>query len=350
MSKNNGLSNDELKKWQENFNKSNKLSPATSSKSLKEKTNRLGASNQNNKNKRKQNPDSRCQINLPSSSAEFFLIENDILDKNNSMKIDNLYLLHNKYSLQFKGEDLSLEKPVSFLKAVKLPALFKITDSKTGKKKEYTRPKPCKIDETATSQFKLNKRTKDLATSYSVGEPICFTFELLDKLAIGMGGESPYDDLLLMTFHPLYGLPYLPATAIKGMLLSYYEQTDKIKEEERKKLFGSKDSASQLIFFDTFPAAAEKKEDNGFQIVFDVFTPHYGDYYGGKGRVEPTDDQKTKIITFPCVKSASFDVYIACRDKELWVKYSKVLYDGLEQAFRYYGIGAKTSLGYGLGV
>jgi len=320
----------------------------STSKQFQRETNKLANQNNKDENNKVSNTkfsDTKYQINLPNSADSIF--------RNNSVNVDNLYLLHHRYSLQFRHEDTDiLEKPESFLKAIKLPSLSKTRDKNKDKDpitgEKLPRPRPCNVDEIATSQFDLTERTKILASALSVESPICFEFKLLDKLAIGIGEESPYDDLLLMTLHPLYGLPYLPATAIKGMLLSYYEQTDKIKEEERNKLFGSKKDASQLVFFDTFP------KENDFQIDFDVFTPHYGDYYGGKGTVAPTDDQDTKVITFPCVKNGrngkktSFDVYIACRDEKLGQQYSETLYSGLEEAFRFYGIGAKTALGYGL--
>jgi len=344
--KNENLSNEELKKMFADFNETHRLKvtkpkPSTYNPFQRETKKLANQSNKNENNKvsNTKYSDTDYQINLPASVDSIF--------RNKSIKVDNLYLLHHRYSLQFRHEKTNeFEKPESFLKAIKLPKLSEIKDPIANKK--LPRPKPCEIDEEAASQFELTKRTMNLARACSVREPICFTFKLLDKLAIGVGGESPYDDLLLMTLHPLYGLPYLPATAIKGMLLSYYEQTDKIKEEERNKLFGSKKNASQLIFFDTFP------KENDFQIDFDVFTPHYGDYYGGKGKVAPTDDQDTKVITFPCVKNGkngkktSFDVYIACRDEKLGQQYSETLYSGLEEAFKYYGLGAKTALGYGL--
>lgn len=338
--KKNNVSNAELEKFRRDFNKENKLSPAPSNKNFKNEIKELADQNITNENNKASNTKysaTEYQINLPKGATDI------LLNKEKLIEIDNLYLLHHKYSLQFKNEkNYEFEKPVSFIKAVKLPTLSEIKDPVADKK--LPRPRPCHADEKATSQFNLTERTKILANTLSVEKkPICFEFNLLDKLAIGIGEESPYDDLLLMTLHPLYGLPYLPATAIKGMLLSYYEQTDEIKEKKRDELFGNKKGASQLIFFDTFP------EKSDFKIEFDVFTPHYKGYYGGKGKAEPTDDQDPVVITFPVVKKATFNVYIACRDEDLWnEKLRDDLYNGLEQAFQLYGIGAKTALGYGL--
>jgi len=291
--------------------------------------------------------DSKFEINLPKSMGKFFF-------KAEKLEVDNLYLLHHKYSLQFYHERNSkLLKPESFLKAAKQPSLSEIKDPVM--KEKLPRPKPCEINEKSTSSFQLAKRTTDLAKACDIGEnPAYHQFKLLDKLIIGMGGESPYDSLLLMTLHPLYGVPYLPATAIKGMLRSYFEQieglegvTHRLNKDERNRLFGSEDdkkpSQSQLIFFDTFPKGSK------FEISFDVMTPHYKDYYNSNGQMAPTDDQDTNIITFPVVTGACFDVYVACRDAKIWSECREKIEDGLKEAFSFCGIGAKTALGYGLG-
>ena len=298
----------------------------------------------------------KFQMNLPNQG---FNIYPDV----GKLKIDNLYLLHHKYSLQYYDEEKHaqgekvLDKPESFLKAIMFPSHGKIERNGRWVQNRIPRKSPhfeidfkvdFKIDSDMdiedTAKFELTNRTERLAIDCDIDDkPICFEFKLLDKLIIGMGGESPYDSLLLMTLHPLYGVPYLPATAIKGMLLSYFEQTEKLNQEERDMLFGSQENESKLIFFDIFP------KKNKFKIDFDVLTPHYGDYYSGKGNVKPTDDQKTNIITFPFVKGASFDVYVAFRDGKAKGKYSDKISTGLKKAFQGCGIGAKTALGYGLG-
>ena len=342
----NPLTNKDLLAQIEEMNKKNKLSPAVTTKKFKKGVKEISSDQHEKESKVFE---SKFKINLPQSVADIFL-------KDKSIEIDNLHLLHHKYSLQFYDEETcKIEKPESFLKAVKLPSYGRIKIDGKWKTNKKPRPAPCKINETAifkigldeinetaASDFELVTRTEELAKECGVvTDPICFEFKVLDKLVIGMGGESPYDSLLLMALHPLYGLPYLPATAIKGMLLSYYEQTEELEKRERDQLFGCEENAGQLVFFDTFP--------NEFEIKFDVMTPHYKDYYGD-GKNAPTDDQDTNIITFPCVaEDAVFNVYITCRDQKLWSNYSKKVARGIEKAFKYYGIGAKTALGYGLG-
>jgi CRISPR-associated protein Cmr6 len=244
-----------------------------------------------------------------------------------SNTLDNLYLLHYRLFNWNRNNN----KPESLLRKRCIQE----------KKKRVENIKPIKCNDFKLNLLlnKLNARTKALASSYENGiEP--YTYTLLDKLAIGIGEASPWDSLLLMTLHPLYGVPYLPATAIKGMLRGYWEQAGGGKEEA-KEIFGSGEEMGKLIFFDIFP--------NKFTLDFDVMTPHFGDYYEKEGKIEPTDDKAPNIITFPVIKNASFDVYIACQDEALWKKYSAQIYEGLKNAFKYNGIGAKTALGYGLG-
>ena len=126
------------------------------------------------------------------------------------------------------------------------------------------------------------------------------------------------------------------------MFRSYWEQEKSNEQEAIDLLFGDREDKEdkikgELIFFDIF--------SDECSIDFEVMTPHYKDYYqNGKNL---TDDQSPNILKFPCVKNASFRVYVACEDKELLGKNNVKEY--LMEAFRFYGIGAKTALGYGLG-
>jgi len=221
-------------------------------------------------------------------------------------KIENLNLLHHRYS---KWTDTQQEKLTSLL----------------AEKTKMTSD--------------LNQRTVKIVEDAEDYITVCY--KVLDKLMIGTGGESPYGSRSLMTFHHLYGDPYLPATAIKGMLRSYWIQEGL---PDLEKLFGVGESEGfeikaeeKLLFFDIFP---EK-----YNLVFEVMTPHHKKYYGdGKN---PTDDEDPAPITFPALEDANFKVYVACGKSGVLEKYK--IKKHLEQAFKYYGIGAKTALGYGLG-
>jgi CRISPR-associated protein Cmr6 len=71
--------------------------------------------------------------------------------------------------------------------------------------------------------------------------------------------------------------------------------------------------------------------------------PHYPDYY--TKNEPPTDWQSPRPIKFLTIDSnTKFQFYIAGKDKELLDKTKKLLIEALKN----YGIGAKTSLGYGI--
>ena len=178
------------------------------------------------------------------------------------------------------------------------------------------------------------------------------------RWAIGIGGGSPYGNLLLPALHPLYGFPYIPASTLKGLMRnSWIDKNCNNDEnsEEVLRLFGSPASdtsddrvnlegkVGQLIFFDGIPSA-----DCVGKLVKDVFAPHYPDYYNSFGGTPPTDDQNPVPIEFLCIEDFTFNIYIGTREK-LSEEEKIKLQNTLNYVFSGHGIGAKTALGYGRG-
>jgi len=196
------------------------------------------------------------------------------------------------------------------------------------------------------------------------------------KLTLGMGSGSVYNTS--MTLHHIYGVPYLPAQSIKGAFRSYIiqnyfadelEKYDKYKEFEEKELFkkdkenknykykwfidifGSTDQQGQVMFFDAF--------SKDFEIVKDIMTPHYGKYYGDKKDekgdfIPPNDIQDPIPINFLAGKGASFKICFASKEnyeiEDGLFKGKKVLemiQEQLTDSLEVFGIGGKTSVGYG---
>ena len=186
------------------------------------------------------------------------------------------------------------------------------------------------------------------------------------KLTLGMGSSSVYNTS--MTLHHIYGVPYIPAQSIKGAFRSYIVQnyfTDELFSEKYKEkyskfeeevlykcnwfvdIFGSNDRQGKVLFFDAF--------SKDFKIIKDIMTPHYGEYYGDKkNKVAPTDTQKLIPITFLAVENASFKICFASKEnyeiEEGAFKGKKVLEmieEELTDSLEVFGIGGKTSVGYG---
>jgi len=159
------------------------------------------------------------------------------------------------------------------------------------------------------------------------------------KLTIGLGQASVYEVSLNLDF--LYGIPYIPASSIKGLLLSYYEKELRADKAKLTNIFGSENNRGKLMFLDAFPVS-------NIILGFDIMNPHYGDYYTSKGEVKPNDFMNPVPIFFPVVTNATFEFTIIVQKDNGIDENLEVVLDNLTNALSIYGIGAKTALGYGL--
>jgi len=190
------------------------------------------------------------------------------------------------------------------------------------------------------------------------------------RLVIGLGASHPQETS--MTLHHIYGIPYIPGSAIKGVtrywtILKFAEEMcknenlefEKAIEEVSKALekgekmdlkvedlefnqlieiFGTQKQQGKVIFFDAYPVG-------DINLKIDVMNPHYPEYYS-KGQA-PTDWQNPIPIKFLTVENTKFQFYLAVRGKNS----NKILEKAKElclEALKEHGIGAKTSLGYGI--
>ncbi|MGB7651075.1 MAG: type III-B CRISPR module RAMP protein Cmr6 [Gallionella sp.] len=197
-------------------------------------------------------------------------------------------------------------------------------------------------------------------------------YQTQGRFVTGMGNDHPTENGF--TWHPTLGVPYLPASSVKGLVRGWLEWqwgAEALKKDgdaqKRKQLlqwFGSehKDPREQLaehqagwfIFFDALPTAP-------VTLAADVMTPHYGKWYeqGGDETKNtnadsvPADWHSPVPVTFLTVKKATFQFGIAVRAglkandqtaaKTALHEVMAVLQDALEWA----GAGAKTATGYG---
>lgn len=188
------------------------------------------------------------------------------------------------------------------------------------------------------------------------------------RLIIGLGASHPQETS--MTLHHTYGIPYIPGSAVKGItrhwiVLKFADdiaretkedfekvidkissaiesdnninrQIDEINFKDILDIFGTQKHEGKIIFFDAYPI-------ENIKLKTDIMNPHYPDYYTQKE--PPTDWQSPRPIKFLTIDSnTKFQFYIAGKDKELLDKTKKLLIEALKN----YGIGAKTSLGYGI--
>ena len=166
------------------------------------------------------------------------------------------------------------------------------------------------------------------------------------RLIIGLGNESVYETS--MTLHHIYGIPYIPGSAIKGVTRSYVittqfnsKETIALEDKQFVEIFGDQEHQGKVIFFEAFPTETPKIEP-------DIMNCHYDKYYQGS-KTPPADYLSPNPIFFLTVKDATFEFYLGMKakhyneDKDLFGKAK----DWLEKALTTHGIGAKTSVGYG---
>jgi CRISPR-associated protein Cmr6 len=179
------------------------------------------------------------------------------------------------------------------------------------------------------------------------------------RMVIGLGNESVYETS--MTLHHIYGIPYIPGSAIKGVVRSHII-TEAFGRDEKRALeekwfcdffgsptnrFDNEGRQGKLIFFDAFPIEAPKIEP-------DVMNVHYPDYYGGSK--PPADYQNPHPIFFLTVRNSAFQFMIGIKNKDNTIikdgafkgQYIlKVAENCVKEALSEHGIGAKTAVGYG---
>lgn len=178
------------------------------------------------------------------------------------------------------------------------------------------------------------------------------------RLAIGMGNASIFENSL--TLHHIYGIPYIPASAVKGIVRSwliqeYFSKDSNIKDSKGSEysesgegkalrnesfcyIFGTppdfeiekannetgkkkplkhksiildKDGSptahqGNVVFFDAYPI-------NKPNVVVDIINPHYPDYYNEKNPKPPADWQNPVPIFFLTIKDTDFQFLFGVR-------------------------------------
>ncbi len=197
---------------------------------------------------------------------------------------------------------------------------------------------------------KLNERQRQIADK-------SFTLTTKSRLIVGLGGGSALE--VSIKLHFIYGFPYIPSSAIKGVLRAYkiLEKLDfdfeKYSDLEKKiesgnredkeigtfvRVFGNQQYKGDLIILDAIPKKFPKLEE-------DIMNPHYPKYYNEKE--SPTDNQYPVPIKFLTVaKEEKFNFYF--KNSQVYKEaFETDLKQDLIEAFNYIGIGAKTGIGYG---
>lgn len=211
----------------------------------------------------------------------------------------------------------------------------------------------------------MAKRQKNLCEALG---GVCHTLRTSAPLLTGSGLSHPVENGF--TFHPTLGVPYLPASGVKGVLRAWVEVWSDLPEDERQRRiahwFGAakgteglpedqQEQAGALIFFDALPL-------DWIDLRCDILTPHMGKWYekGGSltqadfAQAAPGDWYSPVPSPFLVVdRGASFLFGIAPRctgDAQQDALAREAAGEAMETlllALEWVGYGAKTAAGYG---
>ena len=220
------------------------------------------------------------------------------------------------------------------------------------------------IAATMNSVNTVNNLNKDISKnikSMKVYKVQTFRVKQISNIVIGLGQISVSETS--MTLHHIYGIPYIPGQALKGITRNYIineyfegDEVKAVKDRDFTDIFGKEGksleegSVGKIKFFDSYPV------DN-INCRMDIMNNHHSKYYSKEGKLNDTESPKP--IRFMAICDTSFDINIAVKKKENKVlegnlatefknkNMLEVTVECLKMALEYYGIGAKTAVGYG---
>ena len=209
----------------------------------------------------------------------------------------------------------------------------------------------------------------------------CFSAKSHSRLSIGHGNPSPTD--VGLTLHHTWGVPVIPGSALKGLAAHYVAATygphdgaddNHVREEFAEplrgdrgnaigrpgnvygRLFGSPplgegdqdDSAArgEIIFHDALWQPGKNRSDE--MLVRDVLTVHHKEYYDRAGASPPNDYDSPNPVGFLSVpRGASFLFTLSHVAPDIDRQLVDRAMRYLQEALREWGVGGKTSSGYG---
>jgi len=241
-----------------------------------------------------------------------------------------------------------------------------------NKKEKKIEIKPKLILQRDTISIKKIKRNishyYNIIEKYKLSSKVNFELQNSWRMMVGMGNESVYE--VSLTFHHIYGIPYIPGQALKGITRSWFiqnnlpsnfdysqkhagEKLDKYfveNFEEYREIFGNSktdkiaEQSGKVIFFDAFPVKNVKIEK-------DIMTPHYAPYYSDTSNTIPPADYFNPVpIDFITVANTRFKFVIGIKPNVPKQKANELINkveNLLKEALKEHGIGAKTAVGYG---
>lgn len=169
------------------------------------------------------------------------------------------------------------------------------------------------------------------------------------RLIVGLGSENVLETGIRL--HHTYGLPIIPGSALKGLAAHHCDQVWGPADEKFRKtgsyhqlLFGKTDDSGCIVFHDAWFVPGSEKEP----LKLDVMTPHHSSWNNVDKPEPPTDFDSPVPVPFLSV-TGKFLVAVSWYGPEhnqsgKWTELARSL---LCDALRDWGVGGKTTSGYG---
>lgn len=186
------------------------------------------------------------------------------------------------------------------------------------------------------------KKLEDLVKYLHAGATT-FRMQTETRLLIGRGTPSVFEQGI--SLHPLFGLPFLPGSAVKGVTAHWAAANDE-DAKLREQIFGpqtedEEKAQGKVVFLDAVPLQRQC-------LKKDVLAPHYPKYYSGENDW-PSDEEGPNVFFLPAVKREvvfQFAVQLAAAAKseeQLLI----TAQEWIQSALQEFGIGSKTGSNYG---
>jgi CRISPR-associated protein Cmr6 len=165
------------------------------------------------------------------------------------------------------------------------------------------------------------------------------------RMIVGLGSESVLETSI--SLHRTYGVPYIPGSALKGLAANYarlrlgegWQKGGKY----YKVVFGNTDDAGYITFFDALYVPDPGPEKKA--LYPDVITVHHQSYYQGANDAPADTDNPTPV---PFLSATGiYLIALAAPDLQHPDRWLAATFKIVEEAFKTFGVGAKTSSGYG---
>lgn len=185
-----------------------------------------------------------------------------------------------------------------------------------------------------------------------------FIAKTTSPFVTGIGSGHPTETGMILDRN--LGVPYIPASSIKGVLRlacainlamnnEEYAKNGIVPDEDTTlvKYFGSmsqetdKQTRGQLMFLDAYP-------ENNVNLKVDIMNPHFGKYYSGEHK-QPVETESPVPIKFLTVEKGTKFIFNCafmplknsenCNEQEITEMFTT--------AFEKVGFGGKTAIGYG---